>query len=142
MTKEAKKSAALLSKIGSDPAMALLENKHIPIGRVVLKRAGEIIWIGNLSDPWDDVDFDTAIVSPRDYTMLKLHTMPAATSPQIICCGCGGSPVISFNHASRTRVRRISLFRRRMYPYASYMPEMRIRALLHMGRCQSGHAHA
>lgn len=51
--------------------MNVVENKYLPPNSVVLKRDGEVVWAGNLSDPWDDVECDTVVVSPADFARIK-----------------------------------------------------------------------
>lgn len=35
-------------------------------GRIGLIRHGKLIWTGKISDPWEDVEFDTILLSRTD----------------------------------------------------------------------------
>lgn len=47
----------------SDPA--------IPEGKIRLYRDGEVVWFGDLDEPFDDADMDRMHLNPRDWARLK-----------------------------------------------------------------------
>lgn len=56
--------------------MNIEPNNLLLPGQVVLKRGRDVVWVGPLAAPWEDVDCDTAIVSPGDYEAILLRTLP------------------------------------------------------------------
>lgn len=46
-------------------------NVYCPEGKISLLRNGKLVWFGNLSDPFEDVDFNAFIVHPNDYECIK-----------------------------------------------------------------------
>ena len=52
----------------------------IPVGRVALLRHGELVWVGNLADPWDDVEFDLILLSEPDFENVSRKIADEQTS--------------------------------------------------------------
>jgi hypothetical protein len=52
------------------PALEIQRNVMMSRGCVALLRRGKPVWIGKLTDPWEDVDFDLMIVSPEDFEQI------------------------------------------------------------------------
>lgn len=59
-----------------DRGIVIIECAHLRPDRIALKRSGRVVWVGPLSDPWEDVDCDTIILSSSDYAATKLRTLP------------------------------------------------------------------
>ena len=48
----------------------LAVNKYIQPGMIALKRKGQVVYFGKISDPWEDVVCDSADVSKEDFDRL------------------------------------------------------------------------
>ena len=67
--------------------MMIVASLMMPKGRHALLRDGQVIWVGPVGSPIEDVDCDTIIFSPEDYERVKaerewrkaLNARPPAT---------------------------------------------------------------
>ncbi len=54
----------------------ITESPYLLPGQIALVRNGTVVWVGELSAPWEDVIFDTFVVSTQDYNQIVLRTLP------------------------------------------------------------------
>lgn len=43
----------------------------LPVGKIGLMRGGQLVWIGSISAPIADAEFDTVLLNPADIERLK-----------------------------------------------------------------------